>query len=234
MPVIIDFSIVEGKDIFKKLNYKIRHAALLTAVSEINSELGDYLHSNPKMAHYSIGWAGSSILLNVLKDDNWIIRAIKNINNLHCNTPSGAFILEVSQKKKFLYLDLYKNATARRLLPMSFITPTSFRQKGRQIILPDPRLIFNSLLSRWNVFSPVNFSFPEEFYRDILWDKFAFRTTIMDLGRYKIKGFTGNGTIRFWKSIPKEYLKMLNTLYLYSMISGVGYKTTMGFGLVRG
>jgi len=234
MPIIARYSIINEKGLLRGVNYKIRHASLFTSISASNKKLGNYLHSTTQKAHYSLGWLDSSVIINILKEEQWIIPAIQDIDNIICYLSNDSYQLQLDEIKNISYLDLFNNASPKRLINMEFVTPTSFRQKGRQIILPDPRLIFLSLMSRWNAFSPINFSFPNEFYRDILWDRFAFKTEILHMSQYKIKGFVGSGTLRLWKNIPREYRRMLVCLARYAEISGVGYKTTMGFGVVRG
>lgn len=215
-------------------NPRIFHASFITSLTNINSDLGNFIHSERYPSPYSIFFHPKSIILNVLVDLDikWLM-GLNPGNDFSIKIHKKVIDCEIQYVKEVLYLQIFEESTTSRIINFQFVSPTSFRQKKRQIINPDPRLIFNSLLTRWNCFSNLSFQFPDEYFADILWNKFNFRTEMWEMTNYKIKGFLGNGSIKLWETIPKEYCKMLNCLADYAEYSGVGYKTTMGFGEVR-
>lgn len=116
---------------------------------------------------------------------------------------------------------------------LEFASPTTFISQKRMVPLPVPKLVFGSLLDRWQTFAPIALH-PEM-------RRFAAET--VTLGRFKVHshsvvqkglriGFTGRATFvalnrdRYW-------LNLLHLLAAFSFYSGVGYQTTAGLGQVR-
>ncbi len=117
---------------------------------------------------------------------------------------------------------------------LRFITPTTFRSNGRNIPLPLPELVFGSLLDRWNNVAPV--VLPTEVRR--------FAAECLTLGRYELRSihvpafgagesaFTGRCTF-FAVNRDRYYLHCCGALLRLAFFSGVGAKTSMGFGLAH-
>ncbi|MER3447216.1 MAG: hypothetical protein C4291_10400 [Candidatus Dadabacteria bacterium] len=103
-----------------------------------------------------------------------------------------------------LYPKLFEEAKSADRIKLRFISPTSFRSKGKQCTIPETLLIFGSLLDKWNSFSGI---------------------------RFKI-GFKGTVEYRMGKKFTKEEKKQISTLADFAFFAGVGYKTTMGMGQV--
>lgn len=117
---------------------------------------------------------------------------------------------------------------------VQFVAPTTFRSNGRNIPLPLPELVFGSLVERWNSVAPI--TLPPEVRR--------FASECLVLGRYQLQServfafergetaFTGRCTY-----IPtnhdRYYLHCCAALLRLAFFSGVGAKTSMGFGTVR-
>lgn len=130
-----------------------------------------------------------------------------------------------SYESLFDYRALPKNISLR------FLTPTSFRRLGEQILLPEPGLVFGSLLSRFNAHSP--FPFPAESraaFERLRVSRYDLRTSAVEYGRYKIIGFTGRITFTFPTDFPPQMAYLSAALARFARFSGVGYKTTMGLG----
>jgi len=140
--------------------------------------------------------------------------------------------------------ELYNNGVLRgqeakdSLLGLRFLTPTTFKlAKSPELYmpLPWPRLVFQSLAKKWNAFSPiplwVNWV---EFDRTVTIARFRdLRSVSVDLGRFSLGGFTGE----CWYLVsPQAGTKLRSALYTlaeFSFYSGVGWKATMGMGMVR-
>lgn len=121
-----------------------------------------------------------------------------------------------------------------RKIQFSFLSPTSFRSKDTQIILPLPELVFGSLFKKWNTFSPVKF--PEELkekFTEIRISKYNLKTEMIHFSTYKVKGFKGNVMYELPSGMIQKYKKQLNALADFAFYAGVGYKTTMGLGQTR-
>jgi CRISPR-associated endoribonuclease Cas6 len=126
-------------------------------------------------------------------------------------------------------------AAGDRRIGLEFATPTTFRSNGRYIPLPQPELVFGSLLDRWQAFAPI--ALHPEVRR--------FAAEAVALSRYQLRtrgtpykqggmqiGFTGEVTFvalnqdRYW-------LNVLHLLAAFAFYSGVGYQTGSGLGQVR-
>ena len=118
-------------------------------------------------------------------------------------------------------------------LPLRFYSPTFFRRKGVQYPLPEPRLVLESLLRRLEAFGPLKA--PQE-VREALLE----RTTVRFLeGRTQMArtevdtvGFVGKVVYHLPKATEEEAL-WLSALGRYAFFSGVGAKTSLGYGLAR-
>src|SRR6266446_6588742 len=130
---------------------------------------------------------------------------------------------------------------------IQFVTPTAFKSGDADMLLPVPRLCFQSWLNSWDEHSPLPF-FQDKALRR------AFLAEVVEWGvsvtydqlrlaqaplyfndvRTREQGFVGacRFTIRPSRVEP-VYRKILATLAAYSYYAGTGRKTTMGMGLTR-
>ncbi|MGQ9677216.1 MAG: CRISPR-associated endoribonuclease Cas6 [Chloroflexota bacterium] len=134
------------------------------------------------------------------------------------------------------YRALLGEARPERRLAIRFLTPTTFRSAGkRNVNWPSPSLVFGSLLSRWNEFSPL--PMPERLRevaaKDILMARYDIETRVMDFGSYKEIGFVGEVEYECPAEVDEETCQLLSALADFALYSGVGAKTTMGMGQAR-
>lgn len=123
-------------------------------------------------------------------------------------------------------------------LRMEFVSPTAFRATARHYIpLPQPELVFASLLDRWNRFAP--FQLPRELYEQfrssIAVEEADIHTDTVNFargGRTNVIGFTGRVTFRLFVK-DREARRQIAALAAFARFSGVGAKTTMGLGQAR-
>lgn len=118
-----------------------------------------------------------------------------------------------------------------------FATPTTFkRTRSGFEPFPSPDRVFGSLFNRWNSFAPA--IMPDDML-DIISEQVAVRevngrTEAVHYHRNHepIPGFVGSVTYDFAEAnaLARKYL---NTLSAYALYSGVGAKTTVGFGQAR-
>lgn len=130
---------------------------------------------------------------------------------------------------------LLGRAEPARRITLQFTSPTTFHSGGRSVPLPQPDLVFGSLLERWNAYAPV--ALPEETRR--------FAAECMAVSRYELQtrsmpfkegavkiGMVGQATFaatrydRYWQSL-------VNLLADYALFAGVGAGVTMGMGQCR-
>ncbi len=131
---------------------------------------------------------------------------------------------------------LVENASFERVIGMRFLSPTAFRSKGRRnVMFPEPRLLFNSYLARWNSFSAEKLDegllpLVEKGARIA---RYKLETRILHFGSYQEIGFEGQCAVEVAEEVPEDTVKALNALADFSFYCGTGAKTTMGMGQTR-
>ncbi len=117
-------------------------------------------------------------------------------------------------------------------IDLNFLTSTSIKSQGQYAIFPDPRLVFVSLVNKWNLFSQGSTIEEEN-----LFDHLASQ---MDISGYKlhmhpfslegrrIRAFRGSVQYGFFKNPAAASLAA--TLVSFADYAGVGIKTALGMG----
>ncbi len=132
----------------------------------------------------------------------------------------------------FNYSDLMFMPPLEGEIVFSFLSPTSFRSQGRQVLFPLPEKVFSSLQRRWNAFSPVKLAEDTDFSFMIV-SRYNLRTTLVPFGKYKIIGFTGNCHYRISRDHARIMKSRVSTLARFAEFAGCGYKTSMSLGQVK-
>ena len=145
----------------------------------------------------------------------------------------------MEMKQAISFEELSKEAVQAELAPIGaewqFMNVVSFKQNGRYVILPDMRLIYQSLLQRWNTFSDS-----VKVEDDGLIDQL---TSHCRLTKYQLQSrvFSVNGSTIYgchgWQRIGffgYDMLKRLQgMLTAFAPFAGVGVKTALGMGAVN-
>jgi CRISPR-associated endoribonuclease Cas6 len=121
-----------------------------------------------------------------------------------------------------------------RGVTLKFASPTVFRSHGRDVPLPQPRLVFGGYLRRWNAFAPV--ALPEEALRYaeecVILSRFRIRSHLVAFagGRKGASvGFTGRVSFRFQVG-DAYWTRIMRLLAGYAFWAGTGYRTSAGLG----
>jgi len=133
------------------------------------------------------------------------------------------------------YKAIFESAKGENTIVLDFMTPTTFKRGDFDHPLPDPKLVFKSLIRKWIKFSdyPLDLDLREIVENKIFVSGAWIKTVKVDLGKNaKITGFTGR-VVFYVDCEDKKILKWLNALAYFGEFSGIGRKTTMGFGKVR-
>lgn len=151
------------------------------------------------------------------------------------------------------FADLYANASdTEKQFTFHFVTPTFFKRGGGPtypdllVPLPLPDLLFGSLLRNWNRFAPNAFvdaallrevcAHHLEITQHRITSQFARLVFQKENSQYRtssLPGFVGACSFRLVELHDHAIIKTLNTLADFAFYSGVGAKTTMGFGVSR-
>jgi CRISPR-associated endoribonuclease Cas6 len=118
---------------------------------------------------------------------------------------------------------------------LDFVTPVTFRQRGRNQPLPLPELVFGSLLDRWNALAPIPLlDEARQFVTEALVvNQFELRAVVaptkggaVQVGAIGRCGYTALSSDRYG-------LACVEALARFAFYSGVGAGTARGFGQTR-
>lgn len=130
------------------------------------------------------------------------------------------------------YEKLYELASdSDRTINFSFCTPTAFRQGKFDNTLPTRECVFNSLLSRWNKYSGIEFN--DIVIESIFPSYLNIHTDIFPDSRSIFIGVVGEVSYRLLGEMEPNQIKQINTLANFALYTGVGRKTPMGMGMLR-
>lgn len=130
------------------------------------------------------------------------------------------------------YAQLYEEASdCNSSINLSFSTPTAFRQGQYDSTLPTRESVFNSLLSRWNKYSGIEFNY---IAIESIFPSFVnIHTEILADSRSKFIGIIGEVNYKVLGEIQPIQIKQINALADFALYAGIGRKTTMGMGMTR-
>jgi len=131
------------------------------------------------------------------------------------------------------YHDLLTRASGTCTVDIVFVSPTLFRRSGESLVLPEPDLVFRSLLQTWNSFSPMQFPPHTADFAALMIRHHNIHTQLVDFGSYKLLGFVGRVSYLMPREMPRLLRRTINCLADYAFFAGVGYRTTMGMGVCR-
>lgn len=130
------------------------------------------------------------------------------------------------------YQQLFDRASSEnRTLSFQFATPVAFRQGKYDTALPTRESVFNSLLSRWNKYSGMDFS--ELSLESIFPNYFNIQTEIVEDSRSRFIGCVGEISYKIMGEVEPLTIQQMNALADFALYCGIGRKTTMGMGMVR-
>lgn len=141
------------------------------------------------------------------------------------------------------WAQLVQDAAPEPELTLQFVSPTAFsfgqKEWGKKIVvLPQPELVFGSLLRVWNGYAPPPLRLEEAGLRAYLEEHVVIReirglqTRMLRLRGLPQVGFVG--TITYGLMGENEVARLaLNLLADFAFYAGVGMKTTMGMGQCR-
>ena len=132
-------------------------------------------------------------------------------------------------------LEEFYTKEAGKYFRIEFLTPTAFKQRGRFVIWPDVRLVYQSLMNKYSAILSETDMYDEETLEQLVESselaEYRLRSVKFPMEGIVIPAFCGTITIRMrGTNTMARYLRMLLRFGEYS---GVGIKTAMGMGAVR-
>lgn len=138
--------------------------------------------------------------------------------------------LNTIKREDFIEKNLFENIDSKEI-DFDFLTPTAFKKNNRYAIVPDPALIFQNLIRKFDssgeeeIFS---YDLLNEINNSVYISRYNLRSRLFYLEKTKIPGFMGSLTMRV--ETNKEILNILRLLNNFSEFSGTGIKSSMGMG----
>lgn len=123
-------------------------------------------------------------------------------------------------------------AVCPRKLRVNFVTPCSFKRQGVYQIFPSVRLIFQSLVNKFDAASESNaVSYPElldDLESNVMITGYRLHSTSFGVEGVKIPAYQGSLSLKLLG--PQQLVNLVHMLLRFGMYSGVGIKTAMGMG----
>ncbi len=129
---------------------------------------------------------------------------------------------------------LLSTAKHPRHIALKFFSPTTFRRKGKFLPLPLPDLVFGSLLDRWQLFAHIALHPDVRRFADemVMVKNFNIRSRAKPYKQRAFIGFTGEVSFQVMNQ-DHYWISVLSMLAEFSFYSGIGYRTSVGFGQVK-
>ena len=122
-----------------------------------------------------------------------------------------------------------------RNITIKFCSPTAFKSQGNYIFMPTVRLIFQSLIHKYDTFSSGTMVGSEEtlehIERYVMITRYHLRSVNFSLEGVRIPAFVGTITIRV--KGPQQLVNLIKMLAVFGQYSAVGIKTALGMGRIQ-
>ncbi len=129
----------------------------------------------------------------------------------------------------------YLSDSSPRIIPIFFSSPTSFKSGGKYINYPTVRLVFQSLINKYDSCSENTALYDENFFSELLSCTeiigYNLKSTFFCLEGVKIPSFIG--WIKIRTNGSKSMTSLVNMLAEFAKYSGIGIKCSLGMGGVR-
>ena len=122
-----------------------------------------------------------------------------------------------------------------RNITIKFCSPTAFKSQGNYIFMPTIRLIFQSLIHKYDTFSSGTMVGSEEtlehIERYVMITRYHLRSVNFSLEGVRIPAFVGTITMRV--KGPQHLVNLIKMLAVFGQYSAVGIKTALGMGRIQ-
>lgn len=129
----------------------------------------------------------------------------------------------------------FANPLTGRIVKYNFLTPVGFKSEGNYVIFPQPAMLFNSLIRRWNAFADSNFLAAQDLAKDLSGEVYV-KDYMLQMRQYSVDGaripaFQGMYSLGMKGNIMSN--RVIALLSEYANYCGVGIKTALGMGAVK-
>lgn len=213
-------------------------------MEQIDYEYGKILHQNGWKPYTTaiiqkenrLLWEITTLNLQAKKE---IIEQIlnKNLNTIYLSHKKLSLNIISKKQTEITYDYLIKNyydKKGSRYLIIDFQTPTAFKSAGKYVFLLDIRLIYQSIMNKYDTVSEKYYIFDEELLEEMVsctqWLDYHLKSQRFHLEGVIIPSFTGKIKIKIHGS--QKLVNLINFLLQFGAYSGVGIKTAIGMGKI--
>jgi CRISPR-associated endoribonuclease Cas6 len=130
---------------------------------------------------------------------------------------------------------VFQPEQAPRGVDVTFLTTTSFKHDGKYVIFPDVVLLFHSLISKWNAFSPRIVLSQEKLEYALAescsMTKYDLHSLPYSLEGRNLYGFGGSMRLTFRGNDMTK--RLMGLLWSFAPFAGMGIKTALGMGALK-
>ena len=242
MPASVDFSLQSSKPLSYKMS-SLFHGALIELLGD-NQELTQFLHVNrphPYAQHLenrdgSWHWIVSFLndaALNAIWENK--LKNLKTFTLTHndCAISLAGYQFTAVPYETLTKIFYYENSP--KVIDIDFMTPTAFRSNGKYIFMPDLKLIYQSLMFKYDTALSGESMFDEEVLNELVSQtslvRYRLQSTTFALEGTAIPAFIGS--IRIRSGGNRTITNFLQMLLKFGEFSGVGIKTALGMGAIK-
>jgi CRISPR-associated endoribonuclease Cas6 len=220
---------------------------LFNIIGKYDSNQADWLHNHPHPKPFSVNpiYTDEGILVGMRINSFFDkVNDLLSISLKSAQEQKELFFLKDAEfslelqpiSTKYDWIDL-QSALPKQKVTLRFHSPTCFRKGSAIMPLPIPHNVFDRPFRIWQKFAPRYLNIEPEL---LAWVDKHVTVTALNIqtaqfiltNKLFIKGFIGDVAFHAKKG-PKENLVAFQSLANLSVFSGVGYKTTMGMGIVE-
>lgn len=190
--------------------------AALDIIGQGNPKLAQAIHDDNNPPPFSAYLQDGVLRIGCLTTDVFIAIAKSRL----------AHKAERQQEDSFETLLRKASENPLSAVKLAFASPVAFGLNRKSHLLPEARLVFGSLVRRWRQFDGLEI--PDLRMEDVAVISVKIQAQKRMLSRYVQYGFTGYALYR----VPEDVACWYHALAMFAEYSGVGQRTSQGFGRV--
>lgn len=228
----------------EKLTYQISSLMHGIMMELIDPEYADLLHRDgikpyhqyvSKIIENSFVWTICTLNKEAKEKILDVLMCAKKLYMKHKNLELKIVRWNLSGTTYDELIEKYYFQSNIRDITFQFCTPTAFKRNGQYVILPEAKLIFQSIINKYDTNSNDTKVGGEEiiehFEKYTFIKKYQLRSVSFAMEGNRIAAFMGELTIHI--NGPEQMVNLAHMLAEYAQYSGIGIKCALGMGSVK-
>lgn len=164
-----------------------------------------------------------------------LLMHLSNFHIKHHNLDVQIIDKKLFKQEKQMLAKSFYNQDCSRIVEIEFLTATAFKQNGEYVFFPDVRLIYQSLMNKYDAMNQKESFFDVEVLEKLCETTkitgYALRSTHFHLEGVKIPAFLGKLRLKILTN--QTMVNFANVLFEYGRYSGIGIKSSLGMGAIE-